>query len=116
MITYGKKIHDLSYRAGFNMISNSVSDKALNVTTDSTQKGQEIWAWVRKGDIGGFLRSESWDDGVTGNATETRTVFGADYYVSKGIVVSLVSDSTTNLKGTSGDKASKTGLFTQFKF
>ncbi|MDX8383773.1 MAG: hypothetical protein R8M45_06815, partial [Ghiorsea sp.] len=115
LVTYGQKINDLSYRAGFNYISNDVKNELpAGVTTN--EKGTEFWAWARQGDFGGFIRNESWDNGVTTASTEKRIVFGADYYAAKGVIVSLVSDSTTDVKGVSGDKKSKTGLFTQFKF
>ncbi|MDQ6988259.1 MAG: hypothetical protein Q9M19_00120 [Mariprofundaceae bacterium] len=115
MVTYGAKIDGLSYRAGLNMISNDVKNE-LPTGTTVNEKGTEIWAWARKGEFGGFMRSESWDNDSTGAATEKRTVFGADYYPAKGLIVSLVFDSTTDVKGVAGDDKSKTGLFTQFKF
>jgi hypothetical protein len=113
LLTYGQK-GDVSFRVGANFISNKVDDQLTN--TSVTEKGTELWAWVRSGEFGGYLRSESLDNGVTGSATEKRTVVSLDYHATKGTVISLVSDSTTDKSGTAGKKASTVGLFTQFKF
>jgi hypothetical protein len=113
LVTYGQK-GDVSFRVGANIINNKVDDAIANTST--TEKGTEIWAWVRSGEFGGYLRNESLDNGVTGSATEKRTVISLDYYTTKGVIVSLVSDSITDHKGVAGDKKSTTGLFSQFKF
>jgi len=115
MATYGSKIGDVSYRVGFNNITNDIKDE-LPAGVTVKEKGTEIWAWARMGKFGAYFRNESFDNGVTGSATEKRTVFGADYYAAKGVIVSLVSDSVTDAGNTTGDKFSKTGVFTQFKF
>jgi len=116
LITYGTTMGDLSYRAGLNFITNEKTDELAVTNATITEKGTEIWAWVRSGQYGGYMRSESLDNGVTGDATEKRTVLSLDYHASKTVVVSLVSDSTTDAGGTAGSDKSKTGLFTQFTF
>ncbi len=114
MATYGLEVNGLSYRAGLNIINNKADDKIANTST--TLKGQELWVWARQGDIGGFIRYESTDTGAPGSATEKRTVLALDYHASKDVTFSLVSDSTTDTGGVSGNKASATGVFSQFKF
>jgi hypothetical protein len=113
LLTYGQE-GKVSFRGGANFISNKVDDQ-LAITT-LTQKGTELWAWVRSGKFGGYLRSESLDNGAAGAATEKRTVVSVDYLATKSTVISLVSDSATDIGGTAGKKASTVGLFTQFKF
>jgi len=114
LVTYGQK-GDLSYRVGANVISNKVVDD-LGVAADKTIKGTEFWAWVRSGEFGGYIRNESTDYDVTGLAKEKRTVVSLDYHTAKGVVISLVSDKTTDVGGASNKENSTTGLFSQFKF
>jgi len=114
LVTYGATRGELSYRAAFNIITNEVNDQLTSTT--ATESGQELWAWARKGKFGGYLRYETLDNGVAGDAIQNRTVLSADYYATKGVVISLVSDSTTNAGHNTGDTKSKTGVFTQFKF
>ncbi|MDX8381707.1 MAG: hypothetical protein R8M14_06300 [Ghiorsea sp.] len=113
LLTYGRK-GDLSYRIGANLISNKVDNQIAN--TSATEKGTELWFWARKGDFGGYLRNESLDYDVTTKSKEKRTVVSLDYYADKDVIVSLVSDKTTDHNGVAGDTKSTVGLFTQFKF
>ena len=113
LVTYGQK-GDIDYRVGFNMIRNKVD--AVTPANSLTEKGTELWAWARKDKFGGYLRSETLDNGKANSATEKRLVVSLDYHATKAVVVSLVSDSTSDVAGVAGDKKSKTGLFTQFKF
>jgi len=109
MVTYGNEVDDLSYRVAVNLISNKKD------TAGTTDKATEFWIWARKGDLGAYLRNEStnWD----GKATdEKRTVVSLDYYAAKGVILSLVSDKSTGVKGVDGDEKSSTGIFTQFAF
>ena len=114
LVTYGQEVNGLDYRAGFNMINNKAEDALA--ATSNTVKGQELWVRARSGEFGGYLRYESTDTGVAGAATEKRTVVAADYYASKNVILSLVSDSVADAKGVAGDKTSKTGLYAQYKF
>jgi hypothetical protein len=113
LVTYGQK-GDLSYRVGANVISNKVDDQIANTT--ATEKGTELWAWVRSGEFGGYIRNESLDFDDTTKSKEKRTVISLDYHAAKGTIISLVSDRTTDHKGVAGDTKSTTGIFTQFKF
>ena len=113
LVTYGQK-GDISYRVGANFISNKVDNQIAN--TSKTEKGTELWGWVRSGDFGGYFRNESLNFDVAGLATEKRTVIALDYHAAKSTVISLVSDSTTDKSGTAGNKASTVGIFTQFVF
>ncbi len=114
LVTYGQK-GDLSYRVGFNAISNKVDDELLN--TSKTIKGTELWAWVRSGDFGGYFRNETTDYDISGSAKEKRNVVSLDYHAAKGVTLSLVFDKTTAVGGSTTTKEkSTTGLFTQFKF
>lgn len=114
LVTYGQK-GDLSYRVGANVISNKIVDD-LGVAADKTVKGTELWAWVRADKFGGYIRNESTDYDVAGSAKEKRTVVSLDYYAAKDVVLSLVSDRTSDVGGTAGSDKSTTGLFSQFKF
>jgi len=113
LVTYGQK-GDLSYRVGANVISNKVDDQIANTTT--TEKGTELWAWVRSDEFGGYIRNESLDFDKTTKSKEKRTVISLDYHAAKGTIISLVFDKITDHKGAAGDIKSTTGLFTQFKF
>ncbi len=114
MVTYGAK-GDLSYRVGFNAISNKVDDELLN--TSKTIKGTELWAWVRSGDFGGYFRNETTDYDIAGSDKENRNVISLDYHADKNVIISLVFDKTTAIGGsTTTNEKSTTGLFTQFKF
>ncbi len=116
LMTYGATMGDLSYRVALNNINNKIVDQLPNGAATVTEKGVAIWAWARRGDFGGYFRSESLDNGISGDATEKRMLLSADYFVSKGVVVSLVSDSSTDIGGAAGNDKSTLGLFTQFKF
>jgi len=113
LVTYGQE-GDLSYRVGANVISNNVDDQIANVSI--TEKGAELWAWVRSGEFGGYVRNESLDFDITSKAIESRNIVSLDYYAAKGAIISLVYDDTTDLNGVSGDSKTTTGVFTQFKF
>ncbi|WP_038248264.1 porin [Ghiorsea bivora] len=113
LVSYGHK-GDISYRIAANVIANKVEDQLTNTTV--TEKGTEIWAMARSGDFGGYIRNESLDYGVVGKTKETRTVVSLDYHATKGVVLSLVSDRTSDVGGTAGSDKSTTGLFSQFKF
>lgn len=113
LVSYGRK-GDISYRVAANVISNKIDNEIAN--TSKTIKGTELWAMVRSGAFGGYIRNESIDfDDVT-KVKETRTVVSLDYHATKGVVISLVSDKTTDVGGTAGDEKSTLGLFSQFKF
>jgi len=114
LVTYGQK-GNLSYRVGANVISNKIVDD-LGVNADKTVKGTEFWAWVRSGEFGGYIRNESTDYDVAGSAKEKRTVLAIDYHATKGVILSLVVDKTSDVGGTAGSDKSTTGLFSQFKF
>lgn len=114
LVSYSGRADNVYYRVAANAITNKVDDQIANITTD--QKGTEIWATARSGKYGGYIRSESFDNGVPGSAKETRTLLSLDYYATKGVLFSLVSDTTSDVNGVAGISNSTTGVFSQFKF
>jgi len=105
--TYSNEVNNLSYRAGFNLISSK--------NGSATDTAQEIWVTARQGNYGGFARIENTSFDVAPK-TETRLLLSADYFVSKDIIASLVSDTISNVAGAVGAKKTSMGMYSQFKF
>ncbi|MDX8377019.1 MAG: porin [Mariprofundales bacterium] len=117
MISYGTD----DWRAGANYINH---DKTVAAANKATDKGYVVWAWAQFGEFGAFGRFESIDkdSGVVATSTQTtdRSLLGVEYFVAKGVKMSLVWDhkQISNLGNVLNAERTidKAGLFTQLKF
>jgi len=112
LATYSNEVSNLNYRAGLNLISSKKSPTGGASTTDSAQ---EMWIAARQGKLGGFVRIENTSFDAAPKS-ETRLLLSADYFATKDVTLSLVSDTISNVAGAVGAKKTSIGMYSQFKF
>ncbi len=111
MASYGT--HD--YRVGFNTIK--VSN--YKTTTGEDMSANAVWGWGKFGDnMGAFARVEQlkWTGTVTNGDKKDHSVFGIDYYATKGVTLSFAYDQEKHTVGATSTTKKEMGLFTQLKF
>ncbi|MBF0281158.1 MAG: hypothetical protein HQM07_01100 [Zetaproteobacteria bacterium] len=109
MASYGTD----EFRVGGNYIS--VKNFGNTVANDITATA--LWGWAHIDNVGAFAKIENNKDKAVSPTKRQRFVVGADYFVSKGVTLSLayIDDKTTKAgANTAGNK--QYGLFTQFTF
>ncbi|MDQ6990973.1 MAG: hypothetical protein Q9M11_04495 [Mariprofundaceae bacterium] len=111
MVTYGQG-HDFRVAAGY-----AQHKIAPTIGVSTTDKGLNLWAWANFTDqLGAFANYEEIKYSGAGLSKQQLTTVSVDYKANKKVKLSLVATNIKNLGGTSTNKESIVGLYSQFKF